>query len=89
MTRLGEGYIAIPWGSIAFRVPDIRGYFFGGPYSQDYSILGPILRPPYVRKLPDNISRDIHTQTSRGSKVRCVVSGFRSTLCGSRCRVRG
>ena len=28
------------------------GYPFGGPFKKDYSILGPILGPPYFGKLP-------------------------------------
>ena len=40
------------WGFVGFRVPQIRGYHFGGPYYQDSSILGSILRSPYVNKLP-------------------------------------
>ena len=37
-------------------IPKIRGTFFGGPYSKDYSILGSILGSPYLGKLPFKIS---------------------------------
>ena len=51
--------IGVPfWGYIGFyRViqglgfPKITGYFFGGPYGKDYSILGSILGSPYFGKL--------------------------------------
>ena len=40
-------------GSNAQRgsLPKIRGTFFGGPYNEDYSILGSILGSPYFGKL--------------------------------------
>ena len=33
--------------------PKIRVTFLGGPHNKDYSILGSILGPPYLRKLPN------------------------------------
>ena len=37
------------WG---LGFPKIRGTFFGGPYNEDYSILGSILGYPNFEKLP-------------------------------------
>ena len=34
----------------------MRGTFYGGPYSKDYSILGSILGSPCLGKLPFKIS---------------------------------
>ena len=33
------------------------GYHFGGPYNKDYSILGSILRCPYLGKLPYGVAK--------------------------------
>ena len=47
--------------------PKIRGTFLGGPYSQDYSILGSILGSPFLGKLPHiyiYIYRDTRTPPS-------------------------
>ena len=40
------------WFGNIWGFPKIRGYLFGGPNNQDYSILGSILGSPYFGKLP-------------------------------------
>ena len=42
------------------------GYFFGGPHSKDYSILGSILGSPYFGKQPYFITLDDALQISAG-----------------------
>ena len=37
---------------MGIRVSQNWGYFFGGPYNKDYSILGSILGYPNFGKLP-------------------------------------
>ena len=48
-----------------------QGYIFGGPHNKDSSILGSLLRSPYVGKLP-NVFFAVVFSSSEGQSALCL-----------------